>query len=328
MKLPSNAKEMESVLNAGFKADLKIEDLSCKSITDFVHECAKSLGKPPPQIYIADKFPAMLGGKLPNALSIPMGGKSDAIIINREMLQLLGHQENAQTLPAELKFVIGHEMGHLKQGRNYITSIRSYPPLVGLIGGLAAVYLLDLAVEKAQKKQKKEAVSDKVITQALGETAEEERKKYKDLLEKAADSHKVGGTVGALHDTVNAAIKAGEYIAAAAVGGITGLHTTRHLVNNLEYDADRMGAKLCGDPKAGIRFIQKHESHIRSLPRAELIQKSGKYTAADVLKAYFFHSHPTNAERIKALEKMALDVEKHGIDAIKLISSTAQHVHI
>src|SRR4051812_38806484 len=79
--------------------------------------------------------------------------------------------------PNEALWVLGHEMGHLKQGGKFIHAAQVYPRLIGIGGAVVGLALLNEAFARSRKKQKEEAISDKTIQASLGEVAEEERQK-------------------------------------------------------------------------------------------------------------------------------------------------------
>jgi Zn-dependent protease with chaperone function len=276
-------------------------------------EYAKRLDIKVPLLYVAEEFPAIYGGKAPNAMALVPQSKAEqsAIVFTRQQFAMHGFKLNSGAkAPNEVLATLGHEMGHLKQGGEYLHAIRKYPGLIGLAGALAGIFFLNRAIDHARKEQKNNnKLSDETIKTALKDVTGEERERVKQWLEEASATNQVDGPLGIvarLRDTVG---QAGEYAAGGLMGFIGGKYVTRQLSIAAEFDADKVGAEMCGDPRASIRDMRKSREYLATLSKKELDEMMKKVTLKDAYTVLFDAAHPDDAERIKRLEAMAVQME-------------------
>src|SRR4051812_20988641 len=180
-RLPINIAEWDREMGKYFNAQRISDPNLLKAAEDY----AKHLGVKTPLLYVAEEFSAMCGGKMPNALVIPSEHKSltSAIAFSPQKFTTLGYNlHSGATVRIAVLFSLGQEMGQTRQGGQYPQTVRKYPKPIGLRAVAAGIFLLDVALERAGKQQKEKALSNETIHSALGEVAEEEREKIKNLL--------------------------------------------------------------------------------------------------------------------------------------------------
>jgi len=311
---PDAIRIWDHIMQRGYNAQ-RLNDAELIAATE---RYAKRLGIKTPLLYISEEFPAIMGGKYPSAIGstlIRIGNSSinntprGAIAFTREYLTMLGHTPHITKPSNELLFTLGHEMGHIKQGAKYMEAISKYPKLIGIGGAMAGVALLEMAITRAKKSQKEEALSDEKLRAALIEVNAEEHERVKSLARDAADSQNLHGILDSVNMALSNIAKTGEYLLAGTAGFIGGRYVTRQLVINAEFEADAIGAKLCGDPRAGIRCLQGFHDYYKKLPRKELNELAKKVTRWEAFNAYFDDAHPSMAKRFAALEKLAVEIE-------------------
>jgi Zn-dependent protease with chaperone function len=303
------------------------ERIDNPQLLEKISEYAQRLKIPTPVAYVADQFPAMYGGTMPNAMvyTIENPRLPSAIVFTKQAFLTHNYLPHSGALPPnEVLWTLGHEMGHIKQGGKYLNAIRTYPRLAGAVGAVIGLALLNEAFIRTRKAQKEEAISDAKIQTTLGEIAEEERQKIKSMLTEAADSNKLHGAQQAIAATLSPLLTAGEYLATAAVGAVSGRFVTRQLVLNVEHDADKIGAELCEDPRAGIRQLNVMKDYLKNMPKTEWQELKRNITTQEIVNGYFDDAHPTNRERITRLETMAKQMESAGKKVVKNALQTCE----
>lgn len=294
-------RDMLRVLNAK-----PIEDLHLLKKTE---EFAKRLGIKTPLIYVAEEFPAICGGKMPNAAAYVLNAPPhipNAIAFTRQQFTMHNyHLNSGAQIPSEVLFTLGHEMGHVKQSGKYLEAVRRYPWMMGMAGAVAGLYLYNNAFHRCTEKCKGKKPSDKDLETASDQVLQEEREKIKNLGGKT-ESH---GPLEAIRANLNAVLNAGAYWKAAIIGGLGGKFLTRQFMLNAEFDADKVGAELCGDPRAGIRSFKASREYCDKHPE-EMEKLMENIGIKDIFESLFDSAHPADEARFTHLEAMAKHMER------------------
>lgn len=121
------------------------------------------------------------------------------------------------------------------------------------------------------------------------------------------------------NDATSKALRAGKYLAVAAIGTAAGLYFTGKFSKHLEFKADLGSFRLTGDKQAMINALQQNASYTESLI-AETKELQSKLLAGEEqavserILAYVkkplewakeqFHAHPSTAQRIEHLASL------------------------
>lgn len=294
-----------------------------KALNETLARLSGELGLPTPRLFVAKRFPEAFGGAAPNMMANLTADAryGNAIVMTESYLDLFKCNPHSGEVPAEICASLGHELGHCKQGFQYLNAVQRYPLLVGPVAGMAALYLYDRAVGR-HAQPTPEAAAALIDAQAQRETA---------ALEAAgpcscgacngsADmQHTPAGEAiaGHMRNTQKSILEAGRYAAAAALGLAGGGLVTRNLMLELEYDADRTGALLAKDPQAMIRSLKSFEEYLRAMPQAEQLKQLSAISITDILKGLTVQAHPATELRIARLERMCKDPAAHALQAVQ-----------
>lgn len=247
----------------------RAQRITCPMLNVKAEEFAKRLGIKAPSLYLTERFSAMHGGPLPQAMAVGVTHSLPGIVVfNQALLSACSYVPHTnKAVTPELAIVLGHEMGHVWRGMGHMVAVKFAPVCAGAAAGLAG-----LAMWKHLK----------------------------------SDDQKAEGSLEQIRQN---AAKLGEYTVAAGMGAYGGLHATRQLMLNAEYEADQIGAELCGNPRALKDAFKSMQQVIHNTPPEVIQQVRKETTPLQQLCNYFFHAHPTNEQRYARLEKMAKQME-------------------
>jgi len=305
----------DQLLKQGYNA----QRFNDAQLMEAAEQYAKRLSIKTPLLYLAEEFPAIHGGKVPQAIGLTLitAGRAPitntprgAIAFNESYLKMLGHSNGAKP-SKELLFTLGHEMGHIKQGAKYMDLIRKYPSAIGMFGMAAGLALLEVAVARAKKNQKKDAISDEEIQAAFSDVTAEERERVKSMLQSSANNQELHGIWDGVNTAVSGILKLPGYAMAGAAGWWGGKHVTRQLLINAEFQADEIGARLSGDPHAGIRCLKTLRETYQNVSNKTWRELDKGSSWWEKFNAYFDHAHPTDEARIARLENLAQEMERN-----------------
>jgi Zn-dependent protease with chaperone function len=239
--------------------------------------------------------------KLINAMAIPGFNK---IIVSDGLLKLYDSQHLHLPPTPEMKWVLAHEIGHLKQGLDKILTAR-YTPLLALpAAAVGAMALYDKAQARAAKK-KTEATPENLAQEIREITASYERRIG---AQHGSDSDGKESIDAQWKKTL---LRSADYLAAAALGVAGGLALTRHNMLKLEYDADRFGMMTTGSVDAFVSAINKLYD-MRALKTPAASKQATTFTGrlADIVKrecesvlTNCLHAHPSRSQRIQAVQR-------------------------
>jgi Zn-dependent protease with chaperone function len=281
------------------------------NILESLDKMSAQLGVNTPRLYIADRFPAIYGGSAPNMAAYPPVDpeQGSAMVMTKSYLDLFKFHPHSE-VPVEIRASLGHELGHVKQGGQYINAVRTYPMLLGPVVAMAGLYLYD------QARQKKPAdIAGGMREEARFAMAEIDERHCNSRKHMSPEAQAVSARIAEDHKSALSAI---DYLLAGGAGFAGGALVTRQKMLALEYDADRTAALLVKDPEAMIRSLETFYDYSKKMPLAERrafeseLQKESSLLTA--LSFKIIHAHPSLEERTQALRKlgksMALGLEK------------------
>jgi Zn-dependent protease with chaperone function len=244
-------------------------------------------------------------------IGIMPNSKGNALVVGDKVLEVFGHQDLKAPLTEEFESIIAHEMGHLKYndaGPRGLKAIASHSPLLGVAAAIGATALVSHYLKK-QKAQSEGAPTASAAAPASSATPEKDtivsatlpgEKGYSHEQEAEDRKHPLGW-----------AMTAAKYMAASAVGLVSGTYVSKMLHHRMEYRADKFSAEMMGSGKplasalekfrkAGIKESEGMMDGLRKNGMSEAqiakMQKIGKYIEEFL--------HPPILERIERLARI------------------------
>lgn len=178
--------------------------------------------------------------------------KKPCVIITQGMLDFAKTSLNATEIPVGLKGFIAHEMTHISDGLMKLNASRILPLFAMPALAVGAMSVYHGIVDKARKEDRK------------ADAAHINGELQQSLSDICARTEK--------HDmsTGDYLLRGATYLAALAVGAGAGLALSRNASLQSEFRANRMGAKLCGDPQEYIRFFEKFDQAMKAAITKEI----------------------------------------------------------
>lgn len=306
------AREMPEVLTREWAKGVKrifgpaAEKLEHSALKNTLKEMATKLGLPYiPEIYRAAEFPAAYGGKAAQAMAYHNRNPRETgavILFTDRMLETLGFAHHTAEIPAEMKAIIGHEMGHFIQKNSYREASLTLPLILGPVASAGGLYMLDQAGYFS---------GENVTAETLAQTREKIERERAAIEDAGGPANTAEAK--AVHEAVahrrKAVLGASEYLAAAALGLIAGGLATRRLMLEIEYHADRVGARLAADGRkegadAMINALKRATYANAQISPEESREMLKKIKPADMLNELFVNPHPSHADRFRQLEAL------------------------
>ena len=277
-----------------------VDPLRHPALHQHISELAENAGlKSVPHVVIAREFPMGPAWfrKLPNAGAMPI---AHAVSVSESMLDLTKSSVNGRMSPM-LEAVMAHEFSHLKDGSFAIVAGRLLPFAMPIVA-MSALSLYDRAKARTQRVD--------------GESKGDYCNRLADNIdtisnEDIARCHQQAGKHDGWHVDPNwneGMTRAGRYAIAAAIGLGVGLLGARFHSRASEFRADRMAVELTNNPEEFKRFFTVLEAEwtrvLKNTPRDTALDKQVE-NSLHRLMAETLHAHPSTAERIAHIDKVA-----------------------
>lgn len=219
------------------------------------------------------------------------GGPNPSIMMGDKFRQTFSHYHPGDPVSAELESILAHEIGHLKHRDAAYGNIRWYSPHIGLVAGMAAVWLYHHVHQKAETARQ-EGMPEDQVQQDMHQT-------WDASYHPDHDQH-----------THSPYVKDMMLLAKTLAGGLLGLGVGLAVFkvwnHRIEFRADRTSAELMGSGKPlanALKMIREADKDLSPefiQAYREEFEKNGPLT-----KLMYMLTHPDDMERIHRLETWA-----------------------